>query len=138
VILVDSNVLMYAAGAKHANKRPSLDLLIRIARGEQDGIIDAETLQEVLHRYRALRRWSDGRKLFDEARRLFPVVLPVDSEVQDLARELLDEDERLTARDAIHAAVVFLHELEAICSYDRDFDRLEDLRRVEPSELLPG
>jgi len=36
------------------------------------------------------------------------------------------------ARDALHGAVVQMHSLEAICSFDRDFDRLRGLRRVEP------
>jgi predicted nucleic acid-binding protein len=33
---------------------------------------------------------------------------------------------------ALHAAVVFENDLEAICSFDRDFDVIEGLRRHEP------
>ncbi|HET9225113.1 MAG TPA: PIN domain-containing protein [Thermoanaerobaculia bacterium] len=38
----------------------------------------------------------------------------------------------LTARDAVHAAVVQLHGLRAICSYDKDFDQVEGVERIEP------
>lgn len=135
MILVDANVLMYAAGAAHRLKRPSADLLDRIARGEVDAGIDAEILQEILHRCRALRRWEQGRQLYDLTRALFPGVLPVTAEVLDEARRLLDERPEASARDAVHAAACRVYDAEAICSWDRDFDRFEGLKRVEPDRL---
>jgi hypothetical protein len=135
VILVDSNVLMYAAGAEHRNKRPSAVFLERVANSELEAAIDAEVLQEILHRYRAIRRWTDGRQVYDLAHRVFSVVLPVSAQVLDRARSLLDAYDELTARDALHAAVVEHHALEAICSFDTDFDRIKRLRRLEPQDL---
>jgi predicted nucleic acid-binding protein len=132
VILVDTNVLMYAAGAPHPNKEPSARFLERVADGEEDAVLDAEVLQEVLHRYRALDRWEDGRRVFDLARVIFPVVLPVTADVLDRARTLLDAYPHLIARDGLHAAVVLHHELDGLCSYDRDFDPMPGIRRFEP------
>ncbi|MBI5442058.1 MAG: type II toxin-antitoxin system VapC family toxin [Deltaproteobacteria bacterium] len=135
MILVDANVLMYAAGAPHRLKRPSADLLDRIARGEVDAVIDAEILQEILRRYRAIDRWKDGRRLYDLARALFPAVLPVTAEVLDAARHLLDDRPEASARDAVHAAACRVYGAEAICSWDKDFDRFPGLKRVEPDEV---
>jgi predicted nucleic acid-binding protein len=59
-------------------------------------------------------------------------VLPVTAEVVDVARHLLDHYPALIARDAVHAAVYRHHSLDGICSYDRDFNRIEGVRRVEP------
>ena len=132
MMLVDSNILMYAAGAAHPNKRPSLDLLKRVARTEVDAVIDAEVLQEILHRYRAIGRWREGKGVFDEARRLFPTVVSVDACALDRARELMEDLPVLMARDALHAAVVLEHEFEGIYSFDSDFDRIEGLKRIEP------
>lgn len=132
MILVDTNVLMYAAGAPHPNKQRSVDFLQRVARGETDAVIDAEVLQEVLHRYRALNRWTDGARVFDLTRTLFPVVLPITVEIMDRTRSLLDEHPELMARDGLHAAVVFEGDLNAICSFDRDFDVIDGLERIEP------
>ena len=70
MILVDANVLMYAAGTPHAHKGPSQALLQRVASGEVDAAIDAETLQEILHRYRAIDRWEEGSRLHGLARRV--------------------------------------------------------------------
>jgi predicted nucleic acid-binding protein len=132
MILLDANVLMYAAGAAHPHKGPSARLLERVARGEVAATINAETLQEILHRYRAIKRWKDGRHVYDLARQLFPSVVPISVEMLDRARELLDHHPGLMARDALHAVVVMHEGLEAICSYDRDFDVIPNLTRIEP------
>ena len=132
MILVDANILMYAAGAPHPHKGPSTAFLERVATGAVDGVVDAEVLQEILHRYRALGRWEEGRRVFDLARTLFPVVLPVTAEVMDRARLMLDAYPDLMARDALHAAMVLEQRLEAVCSYDRDFDPVAGVLRVEP------
>ncbi len=133
MILVDTNVIMYAAGAAHPHKAPSVRLLERVATGEVQATIDAEVLQEILHRYRAIGRWEDGKQVYDLTRQLFPVVVPVTADVLDRARSLLDTDPQIMARDALHAAVVLQEHLEGVCSYDRDFDRIAGLVRIEPS-----
>lgn len=133
MILLDSNILMYAAGAEHPNKAPSVSLLRRIAGGDVDAAIDAEVLQEILHRYRAIHRWEDGRRVYDLTRTLLPVVLPITAPILDHARALVDTHPECTARDALHAAVCLDAGAEALCSYDRFFDQVEGLRRVEPA-----
>ncbi|MEX0879601.1 MAG: type II toxin-antitoxin system VapC family toxin [Thermoanaerobaculia bacterium] len=135
MILIDSNILMYAAGGSHPHKADSLALLDRVAKGEVEAAVDAEVLQEILHRYRALGRWDDGRRVYDLARRIIPVVLPLTAEVLDLARALLDRQPKLMARDALHAAACENAGIESICSYDRDFDRIPGLKRVEPARV---
>lgn len=132
MILIDANVFMYAAGAEHAHKAPSREILKKVAQGAIDAAIDAEVLQEILHRYRSIGRWADGRAVYSLARRIVPLVLPITAETLDEARDLMDLYPGLSARDALHAAVVRHSGAQAICSYDRDFDRIEDLRRIEP------
>jgi predicted nucleic acid-binding protein len=132
VILVDANILMYAAGTDHTKKRPSIAFLERAAGGQIEAAIDAEILQEILHRYRAIRRWQDGRAVFDMARRIFPTVFPINAEVLDRTREILDEHDGLMARDALHIAVVEINDLVGICSFDRDFDLVPGLKRLDP------
>ena len=133
MILIDANVWMFAAGAEHPHRRPALTFLDRVARGELAGVVDAETLQEILHRYCAIRRWEEGRRVYDLARRIAPEVLPITSVIVDHARVLLDTDPRLMARDALHAAAAIEHGVTAICSYDTDFDRLDGVKRIEPT-----
>lgn len=132
MILIDSNILMYAAGTDHPNKKPSIDFLEQATKGAIDAIVDAEVLQEILHRYRSIQRWADGQRVYDLSRRIFPIVIPITADIVDRARGLLDEFDQLKARDALHAAVVLTQDLDAICSYDHDFDQIETLERIEP------
>ena len=138
MILIDSNIFMYSAGAEHPNKRPSLAFLEEVVRGQVTAATDAEVLQEILHRYRAMGRWAEGRRVYDLARRIIPVVIPIGVEILDAACDLLDRYDGLMARDALHAAVVPHVGAQAICSYDRDFDRIENLKRIEPGRLNPS
>jgi len=132
MILVDANIFMYAAGAEHPHKEPSRLFLERVARGEIEAAMDAEVLQEILHRYRAIQRWEDGRRVYDLARQIIPLVLPITVEVLDAARVLLDLYPTLKARDALHAAATQHYGARALCSYDGDFDEVESLERLEP------
>jgi hypothetical protein len=132
MILVDSNVLIYAAGTDHPNKEPSVNFLEKASRGAIDAVVDAEVLQEILHRYRAILRWSNGQQVYDLSRRIFPIVIPITAEILDRARGLLDAYDQLKARVALHAAVVLTQDLDAICSYDHDFDQIEAVERIEP------
>jgi len=132
LILIDANIFMYAVGAAHPNKPPSIDYLRRVANGEIDAATDAEVLQEILHRYRAICRWDDGTRVYDLAKSLVPKVLPITSDTVDRARSLMETDSDLGARDAIHAAVALVNGCTAICSYHRAFDRIVGLGRVTP------
>jgi uncharacterized protein len=97
-----------------------------------DAVIDVEVPQEILHRYRAIRRWDAGRRVYDLVRRIMPKVIPVTADDTDHARRLMDDHPDLSARDALHAAICLAHGLEGICSYDRDFDVIDGIVRSEP------
>lgn len=133
MILVDTNVFMYVAGRAHPNKAPAAELVLRIASGKVDAAVDAEVLQEILHRYRG--EWLEqGRALYDFVRQTVTTVIPISAEAVDGARLLMDAHASLSARDAVHAAVCMQHGLAAICSYDSVFDQL-GVRRVVPGQV---
>lgn len=135
MILIDANVIMYATGAEHLNKRPCLALMEQLATGALDAAIDVEALQEIMHRYRNLGRWeTGGREAFDITCALFDTILPVTDRAAIVGSQLLDEHRAMTARDVIHAAVVLVNGLDGICSFDRDFDPVERVRRYVPGE----
>ncbi len=61
MILVDSNIFMYAAGSYHPNKEPSVAFLKNVAGGRIKVCVSVEILQEILHRYRSINRRKDGK-----------------------------------------------------------------------------
>ncbi len=63
MIMLDSNIFMYAAGVAHPNKKTVFNYWKNRIR-DIDAVIDAEVLQEILHRYRSIHRWEDGADVF--------------------------------------------------------------------------
>lgn len=129
---VDANIFMYAAGVDHPYKQPSVGFLRRVAAGEIEACTDAEVLQEILHRYRAIGRWADGRRVFGLVLATIPVVLPIDRQILEDAVVLLDRYPTIMARDALHAAACTVHGIHTFCSFDRDFDLVTEVARSEP------
>jgi len=135
VILIDTNVVMYAGGGAHPHKAPSLRLLERVASGQVEAAVNAEVLQEILHRFHGTLRWADGVRMYELLRQVVPVVLPVTDRVLDRALQLMGEHPTLTARDAVHAASALGAGVRGLCSYDTDFDQVVGLWRLVPEDL---
>ena len=133
MILIDANIFMYAAGAPHENKAPSLRFLHDVARLKHDCCVNAEILQEILHRYRSIGRWEAGQEVYHLAKKIVPTAEPITAELMDKTVELMNAYPLLMARDCLHAAHCMIADLEGICSFDRDFDTFAGLRRIEPS-----
>ena len=130
MIFVDSNIPMYVAGRAHPNKQPALRFLDRVRRGEVEACTSTEVLQEILYRYAALRRIDLAVEVYDLFVAICPVVYPVDLADTDGARDLLRTVEGISARDAVHAAVMRNRGLEEIATFDEGFDRVDGVRRI--------
>lgn len=128
MILVDSNVPMYLVGGPHSNRERARELLeIAIARRERL-VTDAEAFQEILHRYLAINRRDAIRAAWKTLRDLVDEVFPVELEDVDGARRLVAST-RLTARDALHVAVMKRRGVAEILTFDSDFDGIQGIRR---------
>ena len=132
-VFVDSNVPMYVAGTEHPNREPARVFLAAARKGEYDLCTSTEVLQEILYRYSALRRLDLAEKVYDFFVALVPEVYDVTLADTDLAKGVLVEAGGVSARDAIHAAVMMNHDVEVIATFDRGFDRIGSVRRLEPS-----
>lgn len=130
MILVDSNVPMYLVGAAHPHKVDARRLLERAVADGRRLVTDSEVLQEILHRYVAIGRRDAIQPCFDVLLEVVDDVLPVDLETVQDAREIVLARAELTARDAIHAAVLRIHHIPEILSFDRHFDGLPGVKRL--------
>lgn len=92
-----------------------------------------EVLQEILHRYLHLSKRAEAFQVCDLFSRIVGEVLAVEAGDMDEARALLETHPGLTSRDAIHAAIARRHGL-AVVSYDRHFDDLPFISRLEPDQ----
>jgi predicted nucleic acid-binding protein len=105
VILVDSNIPMYLVGAAHPNKDAARRALEEAVAAGESLCADAEVLQEILHRYTAIRRPDDIDPAFDALLAIVDVVYPIERADVERARRLLRTTATLSARDAVHIAL---------------------------------
>jgi hypothetical protein len=130
MIFVDSNIPMYLVGSDHPNKAASARLLRRLVDEERRLVTDAEVLQEILHRYVAIDRRDAIQPAFDALLRLVDEVLPIDSDIVEGAKRIVMGSSKLSARDAVHAAVMERHGICEILTFDRGFDAAPGLSRI--------
>ena len=130
MILVDSNVPMYLIGAAHPHKVDAQRLLERLISGRERLVTDAEVLQEILHRYVAIDRRDAIQPAFDVVSNIVDEVLPVDQAAAERAKDIVMGHRRLSARDALHIAVMERHSIERILSFDAGFDGFPGIARV--------
>jgi len=87
-------------------------------------VTDAEVLQEIIHRYSSINRRQDIQIAFDAVLRVVDEVLPVDRSAAERAKQIVLSYHRLSARDAVHVAIMEQHGIERILSFDTGFDGL--------------
>jgi predicted nucleic acid-binding protein len=130
VIFIDSNVPMYLVGAAHPHKTDAQLLLERSVAAGERMVADAEVLQEILHRYSALGRREAIKPTLGTLLRYVDQVFPVEQADVLRASEILEEPLGLSARDALHIAIMERHGVERIMSFDADFDRCPAVTRI--------
>ena len=130
MILVDSNVPMYLVGAAHPHKIDAQRVLERLIADRQRLVTDAEVLQEILHRYRGIDRLDAVQPAFDALLDVVDPVLPIEHRDAELARDLLLARWQLSARDALHVAVMQRYGIDQIISFDRRFDDVSGIVRL--------
>lgn len=122
MILVDSNIPMYLVGASHPNKTVARRLVESALVAGDRLVTDAEVLQEILHRYVAIDRRDAIDAAFDALLGVVDEVFPIDQSDLERARRLVLGTPRLSARDAVHVAVMQARDVDTIMSFDRGFD----------------
>ena len=130
MIFVDSNIPMYLVGAPHANKDAARRRVEEcIARAERL-VTDAEVLQEILHRYHAIRRPDAIQPAFDALLGVVDDVFPIERSDVEQAKTLMLGGSSLSARDAVHVAVMKRQGVSRVLSFDAGFDAVGWIERV--------
>ena len=116
--------------AQSPNKDRTIAVLTHLAQAGETLVTDVEVYQEILHRYVAIGRLEAIDAAFASLDALVDEVLGFGVPEVRAARTLTDSVHGLSARDALHAAVMTRAGIGRIFSFDRAFDRLEGLERL--------
>jgi uncharacterized protein len=130
VIFVDSNIPMYLVGQPHPHKADARRLIEAAIVGGERLVTDAEVLQEILHRYVAIDRRDAIQPAFDALIGIVDEVFPISEADVERAKTIVLGKKRLSARDAVHAAVMHRQDVTRIMSFDTGFDGLPGLTRL--------
>jgi predicted nucleic acid-binding protein len=126
---------MYAGGATHELRDPCRAILTAVAQGRLPAVTSAEVLQEIVHRYVAIKRPEIAAAMARSTLDLFGTVLSVTREVVSRVPGLVERYPALGARDLVHVATCIEYGVEAIITPDRAFDVVSELQRVDPSDV---
>jgi predicted nucleic acid-binding protein len=121
---------MYMVGGPHVHKSDAQRLLEKFISERQSLVTDAEVLQEILHRFGAIQRRDAIQPAFNALLGVVDEVLPVDRVAVERAKEIVLGYSGLSARDAVHLAVMEYHGIDRILSFDSGFDQSPGVTRL--------
>lgn len=121
---------MYVIGAAHPHKVTTQQTLETCIAQNIRLVTDAEVFQEILHRYGAINRRDALQPAFNVLTGLVDEILPIEPSDVQLAKDIMMGQAQLSARDALHIAVMTHHGLERILSFDRGFDDYPGITRI--------
>ena len=130
MILVDSNIPMYLVGAAHAHKTDAQRLVERALSDGERLVTDSEVLQEILHRYVAIGRREAIQPAFDVLLGIVDDVLPIRRVEALRARDIVLGHDHISARDAVHLAVMEENGIARVLSFDRGLDAYPGIVRL--------
>jgi predicted nucleic acid-binding protein len=130
MIFVDSNIPMYLVGADHPHKVDARHMVEAAVVAGERLVTSCEVLQEILHRYVAIDRRDAIQPAFDALLGVTDEVLIVERRHIERAKNIVLGSRRVSARDALHVAVMELAGISQIMSFDRSFDGIPGITRL--------
>ncbi len=130
MIFVDSNIPMYLVGSDHPNKTRCRDLLEDLIGREERLVTSVEVYQEILRRFTAIRRVEAIDPAIEILSSLVDEALEFGMREIRKTRSIIDSVDGISARDALHTAVMQTAGVSQILSFDKGFDRCPGIERL--------
>jgi predicted nucleic acid-binding protein len=121
---------MYLVGTSHPHKSDAQRWLEKLVSDRERLVTDAEVLQEILHRYVAIDRRDAIQPAFEALLGIVDQVLGIDRVAVERAKEIVLGHRNLSARDAVHLAVMEQHGIDRILTFDSGFDGFPGVTRL--------
>ena len=140
--LIDTNIVMYAAGKKHPYKSACAEIISGIADGSFHRnvgvpVTDTEVFQEILYRYALVGKWQTGIVICQHLLELGVEILSISSDdvLTMIALAEAYKDKAISPRDLVHVSVMRNHGIKKIVSVDSHFDLIREVTRIDPQDL---
>lgn len=130
-MFIDSNIFIHAALGRDKKAVSCREFLQRVQTGEQNSHCSVLVLEETLKAISLLRDEDSSVKAVSKFLRLQNLhIHPVD--MDDLSVCFKFFTQSMDVHDSLHLAVMKKHKISTILSYDKDFDNIKGIKRVEP------
>jgi len=133
-LFIDSNIFFYAKIMDRKYGQPCAEVIRKIEKVE---IAAATSVLIIAELANALRKYGLDDEVKDVVDALFSLeitVLQVDSTDMRNAINIFN-DSRISPYDCVHIAVMEKAGIEEIISADREFDKLPNIKRIDPHDL---
>lgn len=133
MIVVDTNVLVYAVGAEHPLREPSRRIIDAAGSAAVQATTTAQVIHEFLHVYARRRSREEATAAAKRQLALFePLLTPADADVS-AAIDLYARHAQLDSGDALLAAIVLGNpEVDALVTADQGFAAVPGLALLDP------
>ena len=121
---------MYLIGKAHPHKVDTQRFLEQLSAESRRLVTDAEVLQEILHRYVSIDRRDAIQPAFDALLAIVEDVFPVHGASVERAKAIVLARRKLSARDALHLAVMEEQGVKEILTFDAGFDGYPGITRL--------
>ncbi len=130
MIFVDSNIPMYVVGGPHPHKAEARRLLEQAVAAGERVVTSAEVLQEILHRYVNIGLRDAIQPAFDALLGVVDEVFAIGRGDVERARDFVLGASGLSARNALHCAVMQREGVTRIMTFDAGFDSVPGVTRL--------
>jgi len=139
---IDANIFIYSTNPTDSRYSDCKTILEKIATSEIAALTSVETFEEIIH-------YGQKNKVLEHTIYLCEKLLTTDLAVVPFPKDLLFPflkivkkylKLKIDSRDLIHVISALENGTDTIISADRDFDKISEIKRIDPSDLtfFPG
>ena len=128
---IDSNIFIYAYGNTGVRSHRCRAFLSKIERGKQRSITSIFALNEVLKVMSEVVGEETAIISIEKIMKISNLNI-VGADIVEFNLSLVYFRQKLGPTDAMHCAIMKKNKITAILTYDRDFDNIKNIKRVEP------
>jgi len=131
-MFIDANIFVMAAVSHDLKGKKCREFLARVESGEQRAITSVLVLDEVL---KVIENKTGSKEIAAAKTARFanlPNLRVCDVAPKHFFNSLAYFKMGLEPRDALHVAVALENGADKILSYDKDLDRIKEIKRLEP------
>jgi len=135
---IDANIFIYSTNYQDLRHISSKKILEEIIVGELNGFTSVETFEEIIHYGKKTKVTPITLALCKKLLKIPLQVIPFTNSILSVYLRLVGkyEKSKIDSRDLVHVASALKSDVKAIISADRDFDKIKEIKRIDPKEFL--